>query len=90
MPGYLVFTTHGLASRKVYGNPEIPADSFWFRQNSEQGDLSKSEYGSTIVTPEFVTQEVRKQTGESILDYRHAFWWEHQDLWVVKKCNKFT
>lgn len=31
------------------------------------------------------TREVRQQTGEGILDYRQGFWWDLQDLWVVKK-----
>jgi hypothetical protein len=83
-PGYLVFTTHGLESAKNHGNPDIPQDGFWFQPNSEQKDLSLSEYGSTIVTPEFVEREVREQTGRSIFRYEHAFWWGHQDLWVVK------
>jgi SAM-dependent methyltransferase len=83
--GYLIFTTHGLASRKEFNNPEIPADGFWFLQGSEQDDLNEAEYGSTIVTPEFVTQEVHTHTGESILEYTYAFWWEHQDLWIVEK-----
>ncbi len=84
-PGYLVFTTHGLASRKNYREPEIPADGFWFSATSEQGDLSTAEYGATIVTPDFVTREVHEHTGEKIFDHRHAFWWDHQDLWVVKR-----
>ena len=84
-PGYLVFTTHGLASRKAHGDPEIPIDGFWFTEMSEQHDLSRTEYGSTIVTPEFVMREVCEQTGEQVFDYKHAFWWDHQDLWVVKK-----
>jgi 2-polyprenyl-3-methyl-5-hydroxy-6-metoxy-1,4-benzoquinol methylase len=84
-PGYLIFTTHGLASRKNFNNPEIPADGFWFAAMSEQADLSTAEYGMTIVTPEFVTHEVLAQTGRPIYDYRHAYWWEHQDLWIVEK-----
>ena len=84
-PGYLVFTTHGLASRKQHGNPEIPADGFFFTAMSEQGDISTAEYGSTIVTPDFVRREARERTGEEVFDYKHAFWWNHQDLWVVKK-----
>jgi len=83
-PGYLIFTTHGLASRKFLGNPEIPADGIWFIDLSEQSDLSTAEYGSSIVTEDFVEQQVLEQTGHAIFDYRHAFWWDHQDLWIVK------
>jgi len=84
-PGYLIFTTHGLASRKLHREPEIPSDGFWFSEKSEQGDLSTAEYGTAIVTPDFVTNEVLAQTARGIHDYRHAFWWDHQDLWIVEK-----
>ena len=80
-----MFTTHGLSSRALLNNPEIPADGFWFHPMSEQGDLETAEYGSTIVTPEFVIPEVRIQTGEEVFDHRAAFWWGHQDLWIVKR-----
>lgn len=83
--GYLIFTTHGMASRQWHQNPEMPPDGFWFTPSSEQDDLDAAEYGSTIVTPEFVRQEVRAQTGEDIFEHRYAFWWEHQDLYIVKK-----
>jgi len=83
--GFLIFTTHGLGSRELHQNPDIPSDGFWFTAISEQADLDKAEYGSTIVTPEFVAREVRAQTGESVFDHRYAFWWGHQDLWIVRK-----
>jgi len=83
--GHLIFTTHGLTSLASHHNPEIPPDGFWFVADSEQRDLDTAEYGSTIVTPEFVRREVRSRTGEDVLDHRQGFWWEIQDLWVVKK-----
>ena len=83
-PGYLIFTTHGLASLERSGNPEIPSDGIWFSEISEQGDLKITEYGTSIVTEDFVTRQVYEQTGEAIFDYQHAAWWDHQDLWIVK------
>jgi SAM-dependent methyltransferase len=83
--GYLIFTTHGLASREHHDDPVIPDDGFWFKPSSEQHDLSTSEYGATIVTPEYVRHEIRQQTGVEASDYRYAYWWEHQDLWIVRK-----
>lgn len=84
-PGYLVFTTHGLASAERQGKPELPSDGFYFEAKSEQDDLSKAEYGATIVTPEFVRAEVLEQTGAPVVDSKLAYWWGHQDLWIVKK-----
>jgi SAM-dependent methyltransferase len=84
-PGYLVFTTHGLASVQHLGSPELPSDGFYFVAKSEQHDLSRTEYGSTIVTPGYVRAEILEQTGVPVCDYKSAYWWGHQDLWVVKK-----
>jgi hypothetical protein len=84
-PGYLIFTTHGLASRKFFGDPEMPADGFWFLADSEQKDLETAEYGQTIVTPEFTIGELYRQTLGPLVAYEFGHWWGHQDLWVVKR-----
>ena len=39
----------------------------------------------TIVTREFVEHEVKRCTGRPIRLYREAFWWEHQDLYVIAR-----
>jgi SAM-dependent methyltransferase len=83
--GYLIFTTHGLANLEILGKPEIPPSGIWFVPASEQHDLDQAEYGTSIVTPEFVRREVLRETGEEIFEFRYADWWEHQDLWIVRK-----
>jgi cyclopropane fatty-acyl-phospholipid synthase-like methyltransferase len=84
-PGYLIFTTHGLASHKMIGEPPLSDDGFFFTPQSEQKDLNTSEYGSNIATPDFVIAEIFKHTGAPIVSYKHAYWGGHQDLWVVKR-----
>jgi len=86
-PGYLVFTTHGLKSsqRLQITADDIPADGFWFRATSEQHDLDFDEYGLSLTTPDFVIGEIHRQIGAPIVAYKHAHWWDHQDLWVVKR-----
>ena len=81
--GLLIFTTHGETSRQHFGNPEIPESGIWFDASSEQGDLDVVEYGSTIVSTDFVDRQlegldlhlIRRETG---------VWWEHQDLYVAR------
>jgi len=85
--GALIFTTHGLLSKKHLGNPEIPSDGFWFKPQSEQFDLDNSEYGLTLVTREFVEQEIYTQIKRPITRYEQGFWWEHQDLYIVLDGN---
>jgi SAM-dependent methyltransferase len=83
--GVLLFTTHGNVSRKYFGNPDIPKDGFWFKTVSEQVDLDTAEYGSTLVTKEFVERELDSRIGQPITLYREAHWWSHQDLYAVVK-----
>ena len=83
--GLLLFTAQGDRCLAAMGNPEMPAEGFYFVPMSEQGDLSTTEYGTTVVTPEFVAREVFEQTGAAIFDVKPAFWWSYQDLYVVRK-----
>lgn len=83
--GYLIFTTQGLASRKYFGNPKIPEGGIWFTASSEQTDLDVADYGNTIVTSEYVERAVADMLSHKILHIFEAGWWEHQDLYVIKK-----
>jgi SAM-dependent methyltransferase len=87
VPGHLIFTTHGLKSCEGLGiRPnDIPADGFWFSAQSEQRDLDTATYGSALCTPDFVINEIDRLAGASIVLNRHAHWWDHQDLFVVKR-----
>ena len=83
--GLLIFTTHGLASVPNFVDVVIPDNGFWFMPGSEQPDLEGAEYGSAITTPDYVIGELFRQLRAPISEFRHAFWWEHQDLYVVVK-----
>jgi SAM-dependent methyltransferase len=83
--GILIFTTHGLLSAPLFGGPHIPADGFWFRADSEQKDLPVADYGSTLVTREYVERELQNVAGASVEQFRQGFWWTHQDLYVVRR-----
>ena len=87
--GFLMFTTQGpvsLAHGVVQsGSDVIPDDGFWFRPESEQKDLSTAEYGNTLVTPDFVFNEIEERLGVRDVVHRSADWWRHQDLYVVRK-----
>ena len=85
--GHLVFTTHGLKSCEHLGiTPiDIPGDGFWFSAHSEQRDLNTAVYGSALCTRDFVVNAIDQLPGGSLALYKHAHWWEHQDLFVVKR-----
>lgn len=83
--GYLIFTTHGMTTWVNNGKPTIPDSGLWFSPSSEQKDLDVAEYGSTIVTPEYVRKAVADLLHQDVLLMIEADWWGHQDLYVVKK-----
>jgi hypothetical protein len=88
VPGYLIFTTHGIQSGIDGGwclPDQIPADGFWFSAQSEPKDLETVGYGLSLTTPDYVIPEIHRQAGAPIAIYRFADWWKHQDLWVLKR-----
>jgi hypothetical protein len=84
-PGYLIFTTHGLAAHKRMGEPPLSDEGFFFAHQSEQKDLNTSVYGTNVATPDFVIAEIFKHSGAPIVSYKHAYWSGFQDLWIVKR-----
>jgi cyclopropane fatty-acyl-phospholipid synthase-like methyltransferase len=83
--GILAFTTHGLVSQKHFGELVLPESGFAFIASSEQGDLDEDEYGSSIASPDYVIGEVYRTVRAPICEFKHAYWWGHQDLYVVAK-----
>jgi SAM-dependent methyltransferase len=84
--GHLVFTTHGLIStREFMPNVQFDEEGFYFHEASEQGDLSKAEYGTTATTPSFVIRAVEQLDNCQVRVFKRGFWWGHQDLWVIQK-----
>jgi SAM-dependent methyltransferase len=83
--GVLIFTTHGSTSAPLCGGPAEPEGGIWFHPVSEQKDLDGSEYGTTVVTPEYVEKQVRERLGTRIHLRRLGYWWQHQDLYVVRR-----
>lgn len=83
--GYLLFTTQGEGSRQYHGEPVIPEDGFWYSAQSEQVDLDVNDYGQTIVTPSFVVPEIAKIETARLVGLDLRGWWEHQDLYIIRK-----
>lgn len=83
--GLFVFTTHGRQSVKYFGEVQFDERGYWFRADSEQKDLSPWDYGQTIVLPRYVFSELEKITNASLVFFQEAYWWGHQDVYVVRK-----
>ncbi len=82
--GTLIFTTHGLVSAARLRVTELN-DGFWFEPVSEQHDLDTSEYGTTVTSFEYVYRQIKTTGCLRLLQFREAFWWRHQDVFVTRK-----
>ncbi|MBI4996377.1 MAG: methyltransferase domain-containing protein [Rhodocyclales bacterium] len=85
--GCLLFTTHGLASARMLGNPVLSEEGFWFKPISEQHDLEGADYGSTLTTPQYVRRQIEQLPNAALALCREAYWWGHQDFWAVRKLS---
>jgi hypothetical protein len=83
-PGWLIFTTHGLLSPKYLGDCSLDEDGFWFLSQSEQRDIDTHDYGLTVTRADYVLKRVFDVPSASLACYREGFWWDHQDLWVLR------
>jgi SAM-dependent methyltransferase len=84
--GLLVFTTHGrISQRETLPLAELDADGFWFSPVSEQQDLDVAEYGSTVTSKDYVDGQVRTRLDTDVSEFLEGYWWDHQDLYVVRR-----
>jgi hypothetical protein len=85
--GLLIFTTHGETTiARNYLPQGIHIDlgeaGYHWNPNSDQPDLDSREYGTSIVTRRFVEQ---KMCGLDLVDYRPGYWWQSQDLYILRR-----
>jgi SAM-dependent methyltransferase len=84
--GMLVFTAHGLVSDELHiRRAVLSPEGFWFEPTSEQMDLDGDEYGVTVTSREYVMRQITTRLPDAATQFSEAFWWGHQDLYVVKR-----
>jgi SAM-dependent methyltransferase len=83
--GILIFTTHGMKSFPHFG-PDAKLDDrgFYFIAQSEQTDLDPGEYGSTIVSYDYVRRQIGT-VGACLVAYEEGVWYGHQDAYVLRR-----
>jgi hypothetical protein len=83
--GLLIFTTHGRIPHESVNRPALDPSGYFFAPVSEQKDIPTEQYGSMIVTPFFVMERIGQCSYAALALFQEAFWWSHQDLFVVRK-----
>jgi hypothetical protein len=83
--GLLIFTTNGRESMIVTGAKELDENGYWFIPSSEQVDLDGREYGSTVTAFEYAYRQIEMTPGVRLIRFDEAFWFNHQDLYVLRK-----
>lgn len=86
--GVLLFTTHGGLSLKYFPQATLDKKGYWFTQSSEQGDLDVSSYGQAVTLKQFVDEQIATLPLAEHLLYEQGGWWNHQDLFIIRKSNK--
>lgn len=86
--GHLIFTTHGIRSAELHlGSPQLDSEGFWFNPASEQKDLDPQEYGTTVTSPAFVARGIDHNGRLRLVRFSEGLWWQHQDLYVVRRVD---
>lgn len=82
--GLLIFTTHGKVSNKNHLKLNME-NGYAFDAASEQGDIDSADYSTTVSEYEYVERMCRQYLQKYPEKYEEAYWWEHQDLYVIQK-----
>lgn len=86
--GILIFTTHGPRSLPFLGMETPPSEfGFRFALKSEQADIPLEEYGLMAMDPGFVVKHLKTLANAELLDDEVGLWWDHQDVFVVRKLS---
>lgn len=87
--GILVFTTHGgisLRNMKAGGlDANFNENGIYWNAQSDQRDIDSTNYGTSAVTLSYVQRALRSLAEAELIRFQQAFWWRHQDLYVVRK-----
>lgn len=86
--GFLMFTTHGEAAAKKSKPLADALDQelgFGYLPDSDQLDLSPDIYGSSIATPTYVAEQVRRFTKTHVHSFNSGAWWALQDEWIIQR-----
>jgi hypothetical protein len=95
----MIFTAHGTTAYKAIRNPDptqhgyrmeheayrLHQEGYWFPPLSEQKDLKLTEYGTMIVTPFYAMDQLRADPRAKLIFYQESFWWDTQDVYVIRK-----
>ncbi len=83
--GLLIFTTHGRGAHDRAGRPHFLPEGCWYAAASEQADLRPEDYGTTLVEPFYVFQQIERCADASMVLFEEGSWWADQDTYVVRK-----
>jgi hypothetical protein len=85
--GLLIFTTQGRSLWSGLGHPLFPRSGYWFQRQSEQKDLALEEYGTMIVSPYYVFDQLSLHPQARPIFFHEAFWWRAQDTFINEEAD---
>jgi SAM-dependent methyltransferase len=86
--GHLMFTTCGETA--VALNPLLASSmnhdtGITFLSMSDQPDLELADYGTSVVSTEYVRARIARCAGGQLTSFRAGAWWRTQDEWIVTR-----
>ncbi len=92
--GVLLFTTHGEHALTSCGDFFMQnydsKKGFGFRPESDQDDLPNTEYGTAVVSDEYVRSTIRRIAPTAkILGMKANVWFGLQDEWIIQRPSEF-
>jgi SAM-dependent methyltransferase len=89
--GILIFTTHGAISARNMRLGGLDAvfdeEGFFWDTHSDQRDLESTDYGTSAATHAYVARALKSSPISDLIRFQQAFWWNHQDLYVVRNVD---
>lgn len=82
--GHVAFTTHGRVSARLQ-SLNLSSSALLYKEMSDQPDIDLSQYGSSYVAPKYVFGQIQSIGNARIVDFLEAYWWAHQDLYVIQR-----
>ena len=82
--GYLIFTAHGETSNKNVIKAKLK-DGFYFKQHAKGVNIPIGDNGVSVSTYDYVNKVCKEHLKCNMLSFREAYWWQHEDLYIIKK-----
>lgn len=85
--GVLLFTTHGRISRKFFPDAVLDERGYWFSGDGGGSEPESADRGQAITSLGYVESRISEIENCEMICFEQAGWWDHQDVYVLRKLD---